>query len=203
MSFLRRFFVMYKEARRPAWVEINLSNLDFNVKSIKNKIGPNVQIIGIIKADAYGHGAYEAALVLIKNNVKTFGVATIPEAAALREKGIREEIVVLSLIPDLYSDAIIEYSLTPATCSYQNAASISESAKKAGKTVYGYIVADTGMGRIGYLPGDPNAIEEVKKISGLSNFKIKGLFSHLATADHADKTYAKEQEKQFSLFYDN
>ena len=192
---------MLNEAKRPAWAEINLSNLDYNIKSIRKKIGPDKEIIGVIKADGYGHGAIEAAAVLRNNGVKSFGVATLHEVVALRERGVTEDIVTLGLTPDMYSDIIVEYGVTPVTCSYLNALSISEAAKKKDKVVSGFIAADTGMGRIGLLPDDPASVEEVKKISGLSNFKIKGLFSHFATSDTADKSYAKEQERRFSEFY--
>lgn len=193
---------MYKEAKRPAWVEINLSNLDHNIKSIRNKISPDKEIFGIIKADGYGHGAYETYQVLKENGVKTFCVATLHEAAALRDKGVTEEIITLNVTPDLYVDDIIAYNITPVTCAYQNALAISEEAKKAGKIVYGFVEVDTGMGRTGLLSEDPDSIEEVKKIAKLSHFKIKGLFSHFATADAADQSYAKRQERNYFEFYE-
>lgn len=193
---------MYIEAKRSAWAEINLSNLDSNIKAIKNKIGAGKEIFGIIKADGYGHGAYETSQVLKANGVKTFGVATIQEAIDLREKGVTEEIILVSLSPDMYVNYIVQYDLTPVTCSYQNALAISEEAKKVGKTIRGFVVVDTGMGRIGLLPDDPEAINEVKRMNNLSNFKIKGLFSHFATAGDADKSYAHEQERRYSEFYE-
>lgn len=192
---------MYKDAIRPAWAEINLSNLDYNIKSIRSKVGQNVEIIGVIKADGYGHGSVQVADVLRKNGVKTFAVATLSEVIRLRESGAKEEIIMLGLTPDLYVDTIVNYDVTPVVCSASNAAAISQAAEKSGKTVSGLIAIDTGMGRIGYLPDDPSAIEDIKKMSSLSNFKIKGIFSHFATADSADKTYASEQEKRYNDFY--
>jgi len=192
---------MFKDAKRPAWVEINLSNLDHNIKSIRGLLRPETEIIGIIKADGYGHGAYETAQALKANGVRAFGVATLSEAVALREKGVEEDIVHLGLVPSLYAGTVVEYGLTPVTCSYENAFSISEEAKKHGKTVCGYVAVDTGMGRIGLLPDEPASIDEIKRMSALSNFKVKGLFSHFATADAADKSYAEFQERRFSDFY--
>jgi len=192
---------MYKEALRPAWVEINLSNLDHNIKILKNKIGSEQEIFGIIKADAYGHGAYEVSKVLTANGIKTFGVATLEEAIELREKGVLEEIVLVALTPDMYASEIVKYDITPVTCSYENATAISEEAKKAGKTISGFVVVDSGMGRIGFLPDDPNSISEIKKIADLPNFKIRGLFSHFATAGDADKSYANEQERVYADFH--
>ena len=191
---------MHKEALRPAWIEINLSNLDHNVKAVQNKIGLDKEIVGIIKADGYGHGAYEVSQVLKENGVKTFGIATIQEAIELREKGVTEEIMLVALMPNMYADDIVKYDIEPVTCSYQNALALSEEAKKANKTINGFVVVDTGMGRIGFLHDDPEAIEEIKKIASLSNFKIKGLFSHFATAGDADKSYAHEQERRYIEF---
>jgi len=191
---------MIKEAKRPAWLEIDLSNLIYNLNSIREKVGPAPDIIGVVKADGYGHGAYEITSALQKNGVKTFGVATLAEAIELREKGVKDEIITFGLTPDVFADVIIEYDLSPVTCSYQNALAISEEAKKYGKTIQGYVKIDTGMGRIGIPHDSPDAVAETGKITTLSNFRTKGLFSHFATSDDADMTYTKEQEKRFSAF---
>ena len=193
---------MRKEAKRAAWVEINLANMEHNIQSIRGKIGAGIDIYGIIKADAYGHGSREAARILRQNGVKTFGVATIAEAVELRESGAREEILLLGLTPQPYADAIVAYDLTPVTCDYQNARAIAAEAKKKGKRIGGFVAVDTGMGRIGYRADDPRAADEIKKIFELPNFSIKGLFSHFAAADAADKSYAHEQERLFSAFCD-
>lgn len=193
---------MYQEANRPAWAEINLSNLDYNIKNIITKVGPDRQIIGVIKADGYGHGSVEVAQILKANGVKTFAVATLSEAIHLREAGITEEIIMLGLTPDLYVDTLIRYDITPVVCDLHNAAAISTAAEKAGKVISGLVAIDTGMGRIGYLTDDPNAIDEIKKTAALSHFSIKGLFSHFATADAADKTYARKQEQKYNRFYE-
>ena len=193
---------MYKEALRAAWAEINVSNLDFNIKRIKEKVGEGKRITGIIKADGYGHGAVKVASVLRANGIDSFGVATLSEAIKLRNAGYKtEEILILGLTPDPYVDTLIEYDLTPVVCSYANAEKISEAAKKAGKVVEGFIAVDTGMGRIGYIPEDPVAVEECKMIANLSNFKIRGIFSHFATADAEDKNYAHLQEQRYAAFY--
>ena len=193
---------MYKEAIRPAWVEVNLNNFDYNIKQIKEKAAGR-ELIGVIKADAYGHGSVKCAEVLRENGVKTFAIATLQEAITLREAGAKEEIIMLGLTPDMYADTIVDYDITPVVCDSANARAISDAAAAKGKTVSGLIAVDTGMGRIGYLADDTAyAIEDVKKIEALPNFKIKGLFSHMATADAADKTYSKEQETKYNAFYE-
>ena len=193
---------MYKNALRPAWVEINLNNLDFNIKNIKAKIGGR-EMIGVIKADAYGHGSVKVAEVLRENGCKTFAVATLHEAVTLREAGAKEEIIILGLTPDMYASTIADYDITPVVCNSENAAAFDAAAKAAGKTVKGLLAVDTGMGRIGYLADETDyAIEDVKKIQALDNFKIKGMFSHMSTADAADKTYSHQQEEKYNKFYE-
>ena len=190
---------MYKEALRPVWAEINLSNLDYNIKNIKAKIGDR-EMIGVIKADAYGHGSVKVAEVLRENGCKTFAIATLQEAITLREAGAKEEIIILGLTPDMYADTIVNYDITPVVCDSANAKAFSDAAAKAGKTVSGLIAVDTGMGRIGYLADELDyAVEDVKKIAALPNFKIKGMFSHMATADAFDKTYSHQQEAKYNM----
>lgn len=195
---------MYDIALRPAWVEIDLKKLEYNIKNIQEKIGPNTKLIGIIKADGYGHGSVKVAEVLRENNVRSYAISTLTEAITLRENGFaEEEIIVLGITPPLYADTIIEYDLTPVISTLDSAVAIAVAAKQAGKTISGLLKVDTGMGRIGYRPDDPSAIDEIKKITELEGLKIKGTISHLATADAADKTYAHEQELQYDKFYES
>ena len=169
---------MYKEAIRPVWAEINLSNLDYNIKSIREKVGADKQIIGVIKADGYGHGSVMCANVLRENGVKTFAIATLQEAITLRDAGAKEEIIMLGLTPDMYADVIAEYDITPVVCDSANAKAISDAAAKIGKTVFGLIAIDTGMGRIGYLADEiETSIEDIKKISGIKNAAFEKISS--------------------------
>ena len=109
----------------------------------------------------------------------------------------------LGLTPDMYADVIAEYDITPVVCDSANAKAISDAAAKIGKTVFGLIAIDTGMGRIGYLADEiETSIEDIKKIAALPNFKIKGMFSHMSTADAADKTYSHQQEDKYNAFYE-
>ena len=142
------------------------------------------------------------AKVLRENGVKTFAVATLQEAVTLRKAGTKEDIIMLGLTPDLYADVIAEYDITPVVCDSANAKAISDAAEKMRKTVSGLIAIDTGMGRIGYLADEiETSIEDIKRIEALSHFKIKGLFSHMSTADAADKTFSHEQEAKYNAFF--
>ena len=102
---------MYKNALRPAWAEINLSNLDFNIKNIKAKIGDR-EMIGVIKADAYGHGATMVAPPLVASGVSAFGVASVDEGAELRRSGCKIPIFVLGTVPSWSFNMAVENDLT-------------------------------------------------------------------------------------------
>ncbi len=191
---------MIKEALRPVWAEINLSNLEYNIKEIKKKASGK-EIIGVVKADGYGHGAVPISKTLLENGVGTLAVATLQEATTLRQNGITCPIIMLGLTPELYAEELIRYDIIPVTASYENAAAISKAAAAKNTTVDAYIAVDTGMGRVGFLPDD-NAVAEIAKISRLTNLKIKGQFSHFATADEKDKTYAQSQLTRYESFYE-
>ena len=193
---------MYKAAMRPAWAEINLTNLEYNIDRIKEKIGDSA-LIGVIKADAYGHGSVKFAEVLRAKGCKTFAIATLQEGIVLREAGFNEEIIMLGLVPNMYADIVVTYDMIPAVCDSRNATALNEEAARQGKTCNILIVADTGMGRIGYQADDVEyAIEDIKKIQELKNIHIKGMFSHMSTADAFDKTYSHGQEAKYNNFYE-
>lgn len=190
---------MFKEALRPVWAEINLSNLEYNIKQIQKKAGGK-EIIGVVKADGYGHGAAAVSRVLQDNGVKTLAVATLQEAVSLRENGFSCPVIMLGITPELYADTLLRYDIIPVVAAYENAAAISAAAGAVNKTVEIYVAVDTGMGRIGFLPDEQGA-EEIRKISLLSSIRIKGLFSHFATADERDKTYAETQISRYESFH--
>ena len=193
---------MYKEALRPVWAEINLTNLEYNIDRILEKIGDS-ELIGVIKADAYGHGAIKYAQILQKKGCKTFAIATLHEAMQLRDAGFKEDIIMLGLVPDMYADTVVKYDIIPAVCNSENAKAFDEEAHRQGKVCKVIIVTDTGMGRIGYQADDiPTAIADIKKINELPNTKIIGIFSHMSTADAYDKTYSHGQEEKFNKLCD-
>lgn len=193
---------MYKEAIRPVWAEINLSNLDYNIKNIITK-APGKEIIGVVKADAYGHGSVECAKVLAANGCKIFAIATLQEAVTLREGGIEGEIIMLGLTPDMYADTVVKYDITNACCTLSFAKAVSEEAVKQGKNAQVLIAVDTGMGRIGYQAEDiDTAAEEIGAMMKLPNLKVKGMFSHMSSADCIDKAYAMFQAGRYKAFYE-
>lgn len=196
---------MYKATMRSAWAEINLINLEYNLRNIRAKAGRDKKIIAVVKADAYGHGAVEVAEVLRKSGVDCFAVSSLEEAITLREAGIKEEIVIFCLVPGICADVVIEYDLIPVISSCESAKAFSDAAEDTGKTATGFIAVDTGMGRIGLLADDAHreaSLVEIKKIAGLPSFEIKGMISHFACADCEDQSYSHEQERKYKEFAD-
>lgn len=189
---------------RQAWIEINLSALERNVKRIQEIIGDDCEIVGVVKADAYGHGSVECSKRMVAAGVKKFAVATIAEALELREAGIKEHIIVLGISPNMCADIIAEHELTPLVCSIESAEALSEAAVKAGKDIDCLFGIDTGMGRLGFAVDSEEAVAEAEKvfawISGKKGIKIRGVMSHFSSADQDADYYTENQLRLFDGF---
>lgn len=181
---------------RPTRAEINLDNLEYNLKSIKENILPATKICAVVKADAYGHGAFEVAQTAQNANVSYLAVATLDEALDLREKGIKTPILILGFTPEYQFDKIVEKNITQTVYNFKSAKILSDFAEKQGKKIKIHIKLDTGMGRLGYLPNH-SSILEIIKIFKLEGLKVEGIFTHFAKADEKDKSYTKRQFRDF------
>lgn len=185
---------------RPVWAEINLDNLKHNMREIR-RISASKEIIGVVKADAYGHGALDVAPVLLENGATRLAVAMLSEALELRKSGLDCPIMILGFTPENLCDLLVRYDIEQTVYSYELVKALSDMAVKQGKIAKVHIAVDTGMGRIGYLP-DEESVNEVYKISKLPNIEIEGLFSHFSSADEKDKAYTKMQIEKYNWFYD-
>ncbi len=188
------------EALRPRVVaEVNLDALKHNYKQIRGHVPHEVEIMAIVKADAYGHGSVEVSKLLQEEGVNRFAVAIVKEGEELRENGITSPILVLGYTPRADIRSLIENNLTQTVFSYDMAKTLSDEAGKLGKTVNVHIKVDTGMGRIGFL-SSPQSIEEVKMISTLPHLNLEGIFTHFSTADEEDVAYTQKQWHIFEGF---
>lgn len=177
---------------------IDLDAMRQNVRAVQNRVGEAVKVMVILKADAYGHGAVRAAHALEKQ-AYAFGVATVEEGCELRQSGIRQPILVLSYaFPELF-EAAIRNEIDLAVFQEETAQLLSDTAVRLGKTAGVHIKIDTGMHRIGLMPTDESAAV-IGRIAALPGIRIDGIFSHLACADFADKTFANRQRRIFSEF---
>ena len=175
----------------PIWAEIDLNNLINNIKEIKMK-SKGSEIIGVVKANAYGHGAVEISKVLLNCGVKKLAVANIVEAIELRENNILAPIMLLGISEDYAIDSLIEYNVEPTVSTFSFAEKLNSKAVAMNKEIKIHIAIDSGMGRIGFRDNLKD-IEDIVSISNLSNLTIESVFSHFSTADSKDKSYSQKQ----------
>lgn len=179
-----------------AWVEIDLSALTHNIQQIQRLKKPSTDLMAVIKADAYGHGAVMVAQTVLKAGANWLGVATIPEGIELREAGITAPILILgaTYTPEQIR-AMVKWQLQPTLCSPKQALVFSEALRGSAYWVPVHLKLDTGMSRLGVLWHE--ASEFVQLVQGLPNLKIASIYSHLATADSLDQTVMRLQQARF------
>jgi alanine racemase len=180
------------------WAEINLDNLAHNIKEIRENIKPNVKIMAVVKADAYGHGAIEVSRTLLENGVDRLAVATVDEVIQLREAGIKVPIMVLGFTSSYNIMEIIEYNIIPAVIDLEFAKELSKVAVKMEKKVKIHIKIDTGMGRIGFRTESESSINDIIKISKFPMLEVEGIFTHFSSADEEDKSFTYTQFNKFT-----
>lgn len=185
---------------RPVWMEINLDNLIHNIREIKQNISRGAGIIGVVKADGYGHGAVEIAKTLLDEGIGFLAVAVLDEAVELRKAGIGVPILVLGYTPTAQYSTLIEYDIMPTIYSYDDAVILSSLAVREGKDIKIHLKLDTGMGRIGLVPGE-DSLDVVSNINRLKGIIIEGIFTHFSVADERDKAYTRYQYSSFIDFY--
>jgi alanine racemase len=185
---------------RPVWAEVDMDKLAHNMREIR-RIAKSKEIMAVVKADAYGHGALDVAPVLLENGADRLAVAVLSEAIELRRGGIECPIMILGFTPPNLIDEILRHNIEQTVYSYELAKELSKMAQKKNKIVKIHIKVDTGMGRIGYLPNE-ESIREIYKISKLPNLILEGLFSHFSSADDENKDYTKIQIERYNWFYE-
>lgn len=178
---------------RPTWVEIDLEAIANNVRRLVDIVSP-AKIMAILKADAYGHGMIKVARTALNNGVSWVGVATLGEAISLRKQGVDAPILVLSYMPAWQAHEAINYNVSATIFTHELARAFSQAAADLNKKAFVHVKVDTGMGRLGLLPHEVLPFLESLPQEWL---KIEGLYTHFATADEADLSYAREQLRRF------
>ena len=189
-----------KEGYNRIYAGINIDNLRYNVKTMKSLVKPDMKVLLVIKADAYGHGSVEVAKRTL-DIADYFGVATIDEAVELRNAGIDTPILIIGYTDRDNYDKLIAYNITQAVYDVEECRILSELALSKGKKAKVHIKVDTGMSRIGFLTDD-NGVNEAAKLKELEGLDIEGIFTHYAKADEFDKTAALGQKEKFKWFID-
>ncbi|WP_343210374.1 alanine racemase [Anaerolentibacter hominis] len=178
--------------------DIDLDAIYDNIEETRKRLNPQTQIMAVIKADAYGHGAVPVAGML-ERITDSFGVAIAEEALELRSAGIRKPVLILGYTPAPFYEELAEQDISQTVFQYEMACKLSEAAIKVGKPIKIHIKVDTGMSRIGFMPAEESLriIGQIQKLPGLI---LEGIFTHFASSDSADKTQAREQLRKFLDF---
>ncbi len=185
---------------RPAWVEINLDAIAHNVEQVKTLAGSEVEIMAVVKADGYGHGAAAVAAAALEAGALSLAVAFVEEGIDIRRAGINAPVLLLGYTDPAQFPALVEYNLIPTVFGYDTALQLSALAVRKGITLPMHLKVDTGMGRIGLLPDE--AVEVISRVVRMPGLKAEGLFTHLAAAEE-DNTYTMEQLHLFSRIIDH
>ena len=180
--------------------EIDLDAITYNLEHIKKNLAPGTQVIAVLKADGYGHGAVPLARRIQKDpEIWGIAVATVEEGEELRNAGITKPILILGYTYQEDYQKIANLDFRPAVFKLSMAKKLSKAALEAGKTLKIHIKIDTGMTRIGYRDVKKD-VPEILEISKLPGLEIEGIFTHFARADEADKTPALVQYEKFQEF---
>lgn len=177
------------------YAEISLEAIGHNIREVKKRLPEGVKLLGVVKANAYGHGAVPVASYL-ENQVDYFATATIEEAVELRENGISAPILILGYVsPSQYSD-LVEYDITQTIDSYAQALALEKEAARQNRKAKAHLAVDTGMTRIGFQVTEHDA-DEAAKIADLPHIELEGMFTHFSCADQEDKTYCSVQMEKY------
>jgi len=179
---------------RPTVAEIRLSALRHNVHAIRALLPPGAGLLGIVKANAYGHGALPVARALEADGARMLGVATVEEGVELREGGIRIPVVVLGGVDPPQADEAHAHRLSAVLFDPVQIGYLARAAEKAGRPFPVHVKVDTGMGRLGLLPRD--ALEAAGRIASTPALRLEGWMTHLSSADGPaaeDREYTASQ----------
>jgi alanine racemase len=179
---------------RPTRAEIDLAALGHNLRATRTLSGP-AEVLAVVKANAYGHGAVDVALTLEREGVRFLGVALVEEGIELRNAGVQAPILVLGGSYEGGYELMVEHDLVPTVFREDHFEGLAAAAKKAGRTVDAHLKVDTGMGRIGVLPDD--LVPLLRSARRFPEVRLDGLLSHFANADLADAELTQRQVERF------
>lgn len=176
------------------WAEVDLDALRGNLAWIRHRVGPEVKILTVVKADAYGHGLKQIAALLMQSGTDIFGVANLAEAQAIRSVGRGWPVLMLgACLPDEVAIAVRD-EVRPTISSMAEARLFSSAATSARKTLAVHVKVDTGMGRLG-VPAD-QAFKLVQAVRNLPGLELEGLYTHYASAED-DARFSRRQAQRF------
>ncbi|NCC68095.1 MAG: alanine racemase [Clostridia bacterium] len=187
------------DTRKRTWAEVKATAFQYNMAKMKERLPEGCKYMGIVKADAYGHGAVPVAKMLERYGCEYFAVACLEEAKELRQAGIKQPILILSETPAQFITEVAKLGVTQTVSSLVTAKEYSNELEKAGMTVKVHFKLETGMGRTGFDVKSGDVLDVVKSVK-LPGFEVEGIFTHCAVSDEPDG--AEYTKMQFRLFID-
>ncbi|MBQ9974764.1 MAG: alanine racemase [Oscillospiraceae bacterium] len=183
--------------RSRTWAEISMDALTHNYRALRAMLAPGCRFLGVVKADAYGHGAVPVAKRLVELGCEMLAVACLEEARQLRQAGITAPILILGQTPAELAGQVVELGLTQTVYTPALAKALSQAALERGVTTKVHLKLDTGMSRVGILAHDPvQAAAEAARLCALPGLEWEGVFTHFANAD-GDEDYTMLQFTRF------
>jgi len=183
-----------KEEQYRSWVEVDLDHFTHNWNELRRLVGPSIQILQVVKADAYGHGAIEISNMALQNGASWLGVANADEGVQLRVSGITAPILILSPSMESEISEIIKYRLIPSVSDVHFARILQHKYMEAGISGPIHIEIDTGMGRGGTMYKE--ALRAIHEIARCPNLILEGIFTHLSSGEQIND-YSREQGRLF------
>ncbi|PKM83520.1 MAG: alanine racemase [Firmicutes bacterium HGW-Firmicutes-13] len=184
------------QSLRPTWAEINLDNLIFNLGEFRKKLKKSVKIMSVVKADGYGHGAVQVARVAVENGSDYLGVGFLDEGVELRKADIDAPILILGYTSPEQAEDLLRYRLIPTVFSMDLVSALAGEARRRGERARVHVKVDTGMSRLGIFSWE-EAAEFVEELNRIPAVEVEGLYTHFATADERDKSFALYQLARF------
>ena len=187
---------------RRTWAEIDLDALAHNYTTLR-RLTAGAKFLGVVKADAYGHGAIQVSRVLQESGADYLAVSSIDEAMELRDNAIDMPILILGHTPKEQVGKLIDYHITQAVTCQAKALEYSREAARHGGTLTVHIKVDTGMSRLGYLCDEEhfdNNVDDICAACHLPGLAVEGIFTHFAVSDEPDEESVRYTKRQFALF---
>lgn len=179
---------------------VSLDAIAHNFEEMRKNIAADTKIMAVIKADGYGHGAQAIAMLIHDYPyIWGFAVATPEEAIELRDSGVTKPVLILGLVFEEYFPELISRDISLTVAGFSMAEKLDQEAGRQKKKVHIHLAVDTGMSRIGFADNE-ESVEEIRKIAGLENVRIEGMFTHFARADEKDKAPATAQLRRYLKF---
>lgn len=191
-----------KSTLKRTWAEIDLDALENNYNKLRERIGEGTKFLGVVKADAYGHGSIQIARELEELGADYLAVSSLDEAMELRENGIEMPVLILGHTPKDQVEKLISYNITQTVTCKAKADEYNEEAGNVGKKLKVHIKVDSGMSRLGYLCDESfdTGVDGITEACQLPNLEVEGIFTHFAMSDSDGEREVAYTKHQFDLF---